>query len=599
MRHRPAGYLFAGAVAVMTALGCSSDSPITPPGGGSVKPTPLSGTLAVGDLVLLNVEGDSACTSPKMHVAQVMAIGDKSIIFADTLNPKGGFTTADYQNYAAKFDTLIYPLDVSAFGAPTDIDNNGKIGLIFTRAVNELTEPHASSYVGGFTFSRDLFPVTANSRAEACATSNQGEFFYLLAPDPSGVVNGNVRTAGFVDSATVSVIAHEFQHLINASRKIYVNTAATDFEVKWLDEGLAHTAEELLFYRESGLAPRNDIGATAIRSSSRSLTAFNLDMIGNTGRYKSYLQKPGTSSPYAPDDSLSTRGGAWSWLRYMADHKISGTTPTAGASTALTGPGTISLDGGTTGADYAVVVVNPSQSSGTAASFTLATGNVVAPVGSLLRAPLGSPTLSRIATFDFSSASAPVRNVAFETRHRATERALMPRLASGARAWYRANRGPTGLSATMGRSSSLSVGRSSIQDVVPGTSVDGDIWYRLVNNTVVGLPNVASVFGVTVGSTLRDWSVSNEVDDVAGTAREYQQLSWDWHNVFSCIGNSATCTNPYPLVIQVMANNSTYTGRDAAGGASYYRAGVAAGTTATLTFTDASASLQLVAVRTR
>ena len=187
------------------------------------------------------------------------------MILADTLNPTGGFTTSDYQRYAAKFDTLIYPLDVSAFGAPTDIDNNGRVGIVFTRAVNELTKPGENTYVGGFTFSRDLFPVTANSRAEACATSNQGEYFYLLTPDPTGAVNGNTRTTGFVDTNTTAIIAHEFQHLINGGRRIYVNDAS-DFEDTWLDEGLAHIAEELLFYREAGLGPKQNLDTPLLRA---------------------------------------------------------------------------------------------------------------------------------------------------------------------------------------------------------------------------------------------------------------------------------------------------------------------------------------------
>src|SRR4051812_5372935 len=148
-----------------------------------IHDTPLPASLEVGDLVRVNVNGIDDCTNGIYHVARVEAIGDKSMILADTLNPKGGFTSTDFQRYAAKFDTLIYPLDEGAFGAPTDIDHNGRVGIIFTRAVNELTERGADTYVGGFTFSRDLFPIVSTSRVEGCATSNQGEFFYALAPD--------------------------------------------------------------------------------------------------------------------------------------------------------------------------------------------------------------------------------------------------------------------------------------------------------------------------------------------------------------------------------------------------------------------------------
>jgi hypothetical protein len=221
---------------------------------------------------------------------------------------------------------------VNNFGLPSDIDNNGKIVLLFTRAVNELTPANSGSYVGGFFYGRDLFPTTAQPGFDPCPGSNFAEMFYLLAPDPSGQVNGNVRRTGFVDSVTTSVIAHEFQHLINASRRLYITNAPT-FETGWLDEGLAHIAEELLYYRESKLTPRSNITLTAITASTQTKNAFNEDMSSNAGRYRSYLLNPSENSPFRGDDSLETRGATWSLLRYLADRKAAGNPATSDAPT--------------------------------------------------------------------------------------------------------------------------------------------------------------------------------------------------------------------------------------------------------------------------
>jgi hypothetical protein len=280
----------------------------------------LPSTVKAGDTVTVNVNGVDACDNPTLHRARVAAIGTHSIILADTANPPGGFTDADFQRYAARFDTLVYPVDVTAFGAPSDIDNNGRVAIIFTVEVNKLTPRNADFFFGGFTFARDLFPIVGTTRLASCPASNEGEYFYLLTPDPLGTINGNVRTAGFVDSNTTAVIAHEFQHLINSSRRIYVNNAPA-FEDTWLDEGLAHIAEELLFYREAGVGPRNNLTIESIRATTQRRSSFNLDMSGNAGRYRSYLLKPSASSPYANNDSLSTRGATWDLLRYLADHK--------------------------------------------------------------------------------------------------------------------------------------------------------------------------------------------------------------------------------------------------------------------------------------
>jgi hypothetical protein len=281
----------------------------------------LASTAAVGDLVTLNAS-NRACDSVRQRTGRIEAIGAKSIVVADTGNPAGGFTSAQFAQVAARFDTLVYPVDVANFGEPSDIDGNGRVILFFTRTVNEMTEPNAPSYVGGFYFSRDLFPATKSATLDACAGSNEGELFYLLAPDPNGEVNHNIRRTGFVDSVTASVVAHEFQHLINASRRLYVNTAATDFETVWLNEGLSHIAEELLFYREAGLTPGMNLDSLAMGTTgTRRANIFAADMRANAGRYHQYLASPTLSSPIADNDDISTRGATWNWLRYLADRK--------------------------------------------------------------------------------------------------------------------------------------------------------------------------------------------------------------------------------------------------------------------------------------
>ena len=279
--------------------------------------------LQVGDVLPLNVSS-RACDSITTRTARVVAIGTQSIVVADTLNPAGGFTAADYQRFATRFDTLVYPLDVANFGAPAVFGSSGKILLFFTTAVNALTPKGSTSYVGGFFFSRDLFPVLATPELGACAGSNESNVFYLLTPDPTGSVNSNIRRTGFVDSVTTSVLAHEFQHLINASRRIYVNRATVPFEVVWLNEGLSHVAEELLFYREGASSPLLNLDVTAIKALPQLRNAFNADQGSNAARYREYLKAPSTSSPIRNDDSLSTRGATWDFLRYAADRKNRG-----------------------------------------------------------------------------------------------------------------------------------------------------------------------------------------------------------------------------------------------------------------------------------
>lgn len=572
------------ALGLVLVVACKGEDVVIPP-----KPieVPLPASLKVGDLVRVNVNSTDACSNGIYHVARVEAIGGKSMILADTLNPAGGFTTADYQRYAAKFDTLVYPLDEGAFGAPTDIDNNGRVGIIFTRTVNELTPANSNSYVGGFTFSRDLFPKVANARADACATSNQGEYFYALAPDPQGVINGNKRSAGFVDSVTVPVLAHELEHLINASRKIYINTTATAFEEKWLDEGLAHIAEELLFFRESGTAPRTNIDVNAIRSSRVIVDAFNGYMLGNAGRYRSYLVNPSASSPYAGNDSLSTRGAAYDWLRYLVDQKVGGVTRSAGAALEQKGPGSLSAPGGTAGAEYYATVVNSQTAKDTTSAFTVVASAVIPPVPSLI--PLGGASLSRMVAPIGSGAPMLLRDDRFEARLRAAERTLGPARFAAARDWR---------AARMSLTEVPQGGRYSVSAAaIP--SPDSDYWFRLVNNPLVGLANVKQVLGIEPSLAVTDWSASHAVDDQSAlVAAQFLQPSWNWHTIYPALGSSGT----YPLPVITMVAGTSYAGTVLSGGSKHYRFAVPANGNATVTLASTSPaadSLRMVIVRTK
>lgn len=299
---------------------------LTGSGGGSASASAaalgvIPPNAKAGDVFALNLS-TNICTNPLMRGVRVEAIGSKSIVLADTLNPSGGFTTADFQRFAARFDTLVYPVDVGAFGAPSDIDANGRVAIIFTRVVNELVDSTSGYFVGGFFNPRDLFPKVGQTPSDNCTGSNEGEMFYMLTPAPDGI-KGVKQRVGFVDSITTGILAHEFQHLIGGSRRVWINTQATDFETVWLAEGLSHIAEELLYYRESGKPTRQNLADSTIRRrngvSDPTYGFWKMDASSNFQRLLGYLRAPGANSPIANNDELPTRGATWSFLRYAAD----------------------------------------------------------------------------------------------------------------------------------------------------------------------------------------------------------------------------------------------------------------------------------------
>ncbi len=226
---------------------------------GQLRRNIVPGVPTVGTVMNLNVD-EGYCSPVDIRASTVKSVGVHVIVMEDNANPAGGFSTAQYDSIAAAFDTLVYPAVAGNFGAPFDIDANSRIIALYTAAVNDLTPAASPTYVAARFRTRDLYTTTT------CAGSNQGEMLYMLAPDPAGA-HGNVRSAAFVRSVTVRALAHEFEHLINASRRTYGATGPSPFEQVWLDEGLAHVAEEETYFASSLHGPGENLGAAAISAS--------------------------------------------------------------------------------------------------------------------------------------------------------------------------------------------------------------------------------------------------------------------------------------------------------------------------------------------
>ena len=285
---------------------------------GPLHLTTIPATPAVGSIVQLNANlNASACAAKQLIPARVAAVLPHAIVFIDTLAPAGGYTEPDLAAFGTSFDTLGFALDTLNFGTPSDIDGNGRVGIFFTANVNRIPGP-PGGFIGGLFFGRDLFPATGSG---ACAGSNEGEMFYMPVPDPASTINGNYKSKTTLSNVVLPTLVHEFQHLINASRRIYINNAPITAEELWLNEGLSHIAEELLYYKNSGNSPRLNIDLTLLRSSQAQIDAFNNNVSQNFGRLGSYLAAPSINSPFAQMDGLEMRGAIWQLLRYSADRK--------------------------------------------------------------------------------------------------------------------------------------------------------------------------------------------------------------------------------------------------------------------------------------
>jgi len=115
--------------------------------------------------------------------ARLAYVGSNVLVYVDTLSPTNGFTPDQLTAFSQLFDQTLYPIDVAAFGSPSDIDGNQRVIMLLTPVVNALVtkaDCETCGYVGGFF---DGFDLVSNS-----VNSNHGEVFYAVVPDPSASV---------------------------------------------------------------------------------------------------------------------------------------------------------------------------------------------------------------------------------------------------------------------------------------------------------------------------------------------------------------------------------------------------------------------------
>lgn len=283
---------------------------------GAVATAPVP---VVGQQIAFRVPGSTnPCTNFASINAVVKYVGARAAIVQDLAAPANGFTDADFKAIADEFDGVIFPTATSYFGNATDVDDNGgRVFILFTPEINKLTPPNSTGGLfAGFFFAGDFFP---RSGSGACAQSNLSEVFYLLVPDPTGQFS-KPQSRSQVQLLTAGTVAHELQHMINAG--IRFNHPTAEFEEVWLDEGLAHLAEEVVGRAKNGYEDLRPLSYSDVVVSATDYGAYYEQ---NLQRFALWLRHPDTSSAVSKhaDENLSSRGAAWALTRY-ASEKYSG-----------------------------------------------------------------------------------------------------------------------------------------------------------------------------------------------------------------------------------------------------------------------------------
>lgn len=140
------------------------------------------------------------------------------------------FSSADLKLLADEFENRVIPADNQYFGDFPDVDQNGKIFIVFSR----LLGPHN---LLGYVLPLDLYDDADVFPTEG-AHSNEGDIFYAATPSS---LPGMSRSAYF-RTVMPSTMVHELKHLIATGRRL---TADHPPEEIWIEEGSAVAAQQL------------------------------------------------------------------------------------------------------------------------------------------------------------------------------------------------------------------------------------------------------------------------------------------------------------------------------------------------------------------
>jgi hypothetical protein len=206
----------------------------------------VDSNVTVGDTIPIRVVLPDAitCNEYEEITTVVRTVGQTSIWLEDTDNPTGGYSQSHFDAFATQFDDVIYPADIAEFGPPTDGDDNARVVMVITKEVNKRGSL-------GFTNSCDFSPRSATNEV-----SNEGEFFYGEAPDPSGQYGPPFGVANGLYFAPI-IQAHELVHVIQLGQRAAVGGA---IPVIWMAEGQATLGEEIVGHADEGRSRGQNFG---------------------------------------------------------------------------------------------------------------------------------------------------------------------------------------------------------------------------------------------------------------------------------------------------------------------------------------------------
>ncbi len=178
---------------------------------------------------LLARDGDASSPSNYVAVRGILRGLGRGVQVYVAAEDQDALEPSTVKDAVASFDDLIEPAARARFGAPRDVDGDGRLTILFSSWLARL----GKGAVDGYARSADFDP------AFRPPLSNRCDMIYL---NPALQAGPYLRT----------IIAHEYMHSIISSVRTEGPLGSGLEEEGWLDEAIAHLAED-----EHGFTTRN------------------------------------------------------------------------------------------------------------------------------------------------------------------------------------------------------------------------------------------------------------------------------------------------------------------------------------------------------
>ena len=200
-------------------------------GAAPIEETPPAGAApAVGDMRKLVV---STATSTETIDVKVAAVADRAVVWLDvSLAHPATLDQAVIADFLKDFNDLILPRERQLFGMESDLDGDGRVGLVFT--------PLTAKTAVAFFTACDLASI------DSCYQGNQGEFLYLTPP-------ADIKPPYNTPAAIKEILAHECGHLLHFNHKVLRNKLSTWADSSYMIEGFGAFAQDAVGFQAGNL----------------------------------------------------------------------------------------------------------------------------------------------------------------------------------------------------------------------------------------------------------------------------------------------------------------------------------------------------------